>query len=103
MFGERFWINGLSILVFMALLSLILGVISGTILFTRWLMDTGSSWKRRAVGLIGAGGGVERKHTKLRTLSEMLLEVYSSMTLSECVDMAHMGKNSFPIAKLGYG
>ena len=45
---------------------------------------------------------MERQHTKLRTLSEMLLEVYPSMSLSECVDLAHMGKNYFPIAKLGY-
>ena len=47
-------------------------------------------------------GGVERQHTKLRTLSEMLLEVYPSMSLSECVDLVQMGKNYFPIAKLGY-
>ena len=45
---------------------------------------------------------MERQHTKLRTLSEMLLKVYPSMTLTECVDLAHMGKNYFPIAKLGY-
>ena len=30
-------------------------------------------------------GGVERQHTRLRTLSEMLLEVYHSITLSERV------------------
>ena len=45
---------------------------------------------------------MERQHTKLRTLGEMLLEVYPSMTLSECVDLAHMWKNYFPIANLGY-
>ena len=32
----------------------------------------------------------------------MLLEGYPSMTLSTFVDLAHMGKNYFPIAKLWY-
>ena len=45
---------------------------------------------------------MERQHTKLRTLSEILPEVYPSMTLSECVDLPHMGKKYFPIAKIGY-
>ena len=58
--------------------------------------------KAAASGSHWSMGGVERQHTKLRTLSEMLLEVYPSMTPSECVDLAHMGKNYFPIAKIGY-
>ena len=62
----------------------------------------GIELKTAASGAHWSMGGVERQHTKLRTLSEMLLEVYPSMSLSECVDLAHMGKNYFPIAKLGY-
>ena len=58
--------------------------------------------KTAATGAHRSMGGVERQHTKLRTLTEMLLEVYRSMSLSECVDLAHMGKNLFPIARLGY-
>ena len=45
--------------------------------------------------------GVERQHTKLRTLSEMLLKVYPSMSLSECVDLTHMGKNFSLLQNLG--
>ena len=62
----------------------------------------GIELKTAASGAHSSTGGVERQHTKLRTLSEMLLEVYPSVSLSECVDLAHMGKNYFPIAKLGY-
>ena len=60
----------------------------------------GIELKTAAIGAHCSMGGVERQHTKLRTLSEMLLEVYPSMSLSECVDLTHMGKNYFLIAKL---
>ena len=62
----------------------------------------GIELKTAASGAHWSIGGMERQHTNLRTLSEMLLDVYHSMTLSECVDLAHMGKKYFPIAKLGY-
>ena len=62
----------------------------------------GIQLKTAASGAHWSMGGVERQHTKLGTLSETLLEVYPSMSLSECGDWAHMGKNYFPIAKLGY-
>ena len=54
-----------------------------------------------ASGVHWSMGGVERQHTKLRSLSEMLIEINPSMTPRECVHLAHMGKNYFPIAKLG--
>ena len=57
--------------------------------------------KMAASGAHWSMGVVERQHSTLRILSEMLLEVYPSMFLSECVDLTHMGKNSFSIAKLG--
>ena len=55
----------------------------------------GMELKTAASGAHWSMGGMERQHTKLRTSSEMLLEVSSSMTLQECVDSAHMGKNYF--------
>ena len=45
---------------------------------------------------------MERQQTKLRTLGEMLFEVYPSMTLSAWLGLARTGKNYFPLAKLGY-
>ena len=62
----------------------------------------GIELKTAASGAHWSMGGVERQHAKLRTLSDMLLEVYPSVTLSECVNLAQMGKNIFPNAKLGY-
>ena len=56
MFHERFWTNGLSILVSLALCSLIFGVSSRTMLFVRWRVSTGLSSRRRQVELIGAWG-----------------------------------------------
>ena len=45
--------------------------------------------------------GVERQYTNLQLFVDMLFEVCPCMTLSECADWEHMGKNYFPIAKLG--
>ena len=96
-FRERFWICGSIILVFPVLFSLILGVSSST-MADRY----GIEFKRVTSGALWSKGGVERLHTKLRTLIEVLLQVYPSMTLSLCVNLAHKGKNYFPIGKLGY-
>ena len=59
----------------------------------RKLAASGANWSM---------GGVERQHTKLRTVSDMLLEVYPSMTVRRCMVLAHMGKIYCPTANLGY-
>ena len=56
--------------------------------------------KMAASGAYWSIGGVEQQHTKLPTLTEMLIEVYPSMILTECVHLGCTGKNYFPSAKL---
>ena len=102
MFQGHLWLSGLSILVYPVFFSLILGVSSRMPVFRTMADGDGANFKTAAPGAHRSMGGVERQHTRLRTLSEMLLEVYHSMTLSERVALAHMGKNFCFGAKLWY-
>ena len=89
MFHGRFWTNGLNVLVSLALYSLILGLSSRTMLFVRWLIDTGLSSRRRQVGLIGAWGEWSDSIPTLRAHLDQVPLNYPSETVVQPSSTAH--------------